>query len=109
MQNHNTAAVVSELEINNLDKLSQLPDNKVINEMQNQKLNIFGKIVYSKIVQGFVTICILLNSIQLGLETTSWWNSMMGKISTTVDPTLPLEKGMQLIVIANTLKLQKLK
>lgn len=85
MQNHNTAAVVSELEINNLDKLSQLPDNKVINEMQNQKLNIFGKIVYSKIVQGFVTICILLNSIQLGLETTSWWNSMMGKISTTVD------------------------
>lgn len=32
-----------------------------------------------------------------------------GKISTTVDPTLPLEKGMQLIVIANTIKLQKLK
>lgn len=31
------------------------------------------------------------------------------KISTTVDPTLPLEKGMQLIVIANTLKLKKLK
>ena len=31
------------------------------------------------------------------------------KIGTTVDPALPLEKGMQLIVIANTLKLQKLK
>ncbi|MBQ8767920.1 MAG: TrkA family potassium uptake protein, partial [Clostridia bacterium] len=31
------------------------------------------------------------------------------KISTMVDPALPLEKGMQLIVIANTLKLQKLK
>ena len=31
------------------------------------------------------------------------------KISTTVDPALPLEKGMQLIVIANTIKLQKLK
>lgn len=31
------------------------------------------------------------------------------KISTTVDPTLPLKKGWQLIVIANTLKLQKLK
>ena len=31
------------------------------------------------------------------------------KISTTIDPSLPLEKGMQLIVIANTLKLQKLK
>ena len=30
-------------------------------------------------------------------------------ISTTVDPTLPLEKGMQLIVIANTSKLKKLK
>ena len=31
------------------------------------------------------------------------------KISTTVDPTLPLKKGWQLIVIANTLKLQKLR
>lgn len=31
------------------------------------------------------------------------------KISTTVDPALPLEKGMELIVIANTSKLQKLK
>lgn len=31
------------------------------------------------------------------------------KISTTVDPTLPLEKGSKLIVIANTAKLQKLK
>ncbi len=30
-------------------------------------------------------------------------------INTTVDPALPLEQGMQLIVIANTLKLQKLK
>ena len=30
-------------------------------------------------------------------------------INTTIDPNLPLEKGMQLIVIANTLKLQKLK
>ena len=31
------------------------------------------------------------------------------KITTTIDPTLPLEKGMELIVIANTSKLQKLK
>ena len=31
------------------------------------------------------------------------------KISTSVAPTLPLEKGSQLIVIANTAKLQKLK
>ena len=31
------------------------------------------------------------------------------KINTTVDPSLPLEKGMQLIVIANKAKLQKLK
>lgn len=30
-------------------------------------------------------------------------------ISTTVDPTLPLQKGMELIVIANTSKLKKLK
>ena len=32
-----------------------------------------------------------------------------GKISTTVDPNLPLEKVMELIVIADTAKLQKLK
>ena len=32
-----------------------------------------------------------------------------GKISTTVDPSIPLEKDMELIVIANTAKLQKLK
>lgn len=31
------------------------------------------------------------------------------KITTTIDPTLSLEKGMELIVIANTSKLQKLK
>ena len=31
------------------------------------------------------------------------------EISTAVDPALPLEKGMELIVIANTAKLQKLK
>lgn len=31
------------------------------------------------------------------------------KINTTVDPSLPLTKDMELIVIANTLKLQKLK
>ena len=32
-----------------------------------------------------------------------------GKINTTVEPASPLEKGMELIVIANTEKLQKLK
>ena len=32
-----------------------------------------------------------------------------GNINTVVDPLLPLEAGMQLIVIANTAKLQKLK
>lgn len=32
-----------------------------------------------------------------------------GQINTAVDPALPLEKGMELIVIANTSKLQKLK
>ena len=31
------------------------------------------------------------------------------EITTTIDPALPLEKGMELIVIANTSKLQKLK
>jgi voltage-gated sodium channel len=84
MQHHNTAAVVSELEISNFENNLQ-PNTNVIEEMQFAKLNIFGKIVYSKAVQAFVTICILLNSIQLGLETTAWWNNMMGQISTTID------------------------
>ena len=53
--------------------------------MENQKLNIFGKFVYSPIVQSFITICILLNSIQLGLETTSFWNNHIGNISSTID------------------------
>ena len=34
---------------------------------------------------------------------------MNGNVETMVDPALPLETGMQLIVIANTLKLKKLK
>ncbi len=32
-----------------------------------------------------------------------------GEINTTIDPAMPLEKSMELIVIANTIKLQKLK
>jgi trk system potassium uptake protein TrkA len=32
-----------------------------------------------------------------------------GEINTTIDPTLPLKKGMHLIVIAKTAKLQNLK
>ena len=31
-----------------------------------------------------------------------------GKIDTNVEPSLPLEKGMELIVIANTIKLKKI-
>ena len=47
--------------------------------------NICGRIVYSRSVQAFVTICIVLNSIQLGLETTRWWNDWTGSLSETID------------------------
>ncbi|MBE6380750.1 MAG: ion transporter [Lentisphaerae bacterium] len=55
-------------------------------ELQStEKLNIFGKIVYSKFVQGFIIICIVLNSIQLGLDTSSWWRSTAGNFSKVLD------------------------
>ena len=52
---------------------------------EDSKLNIFGKIVYSPKVQGFITICIILNSFQLGLETFSWWTAHVGKINQQID------------------------
>lgn len=58
--------------------------NSIVNS-ETQQLNIFGKIVYSKAVQAFITICIILNSLQLGFETTKWWNSLMGTASMTID------------------------
>jgi voltage-gated sodium channel len=84
MKNHNSAAVISELGITNLDQITQLPDEN-ISSTQKDDLNIFGKIVYSKFFTVFITVCILINSIQLGLETTSWWNNMTGRISTMID------------------------
>lgn len=69
----------------NVETEAVQPNKYVIEEMQFAPLNIFGKIVYSKVVQTFVTICILVNSIQLGLETFPWWNSVCGKISSTCD------------------------
>lgn len=48
-------------------------------------MNIFGKIVYSKYVQSFVTACIVLNSLQLGLDTIKWWNERMSKFSDLTD------------------------
>ena len=49
------------------------------------KMNIFGKLVYSKTVQSFIVVCIVLNSIQLGLDTSSWWHSIAGKFSMLLD------------------------
>ena len=56
-----------------------------IAEVNNEKLNIFGRIVYSKPVQAFITVCILLNAVQLGLETFPWWQKHVGNISRIVD------------------------
>lgn len=50
-----------------------------------EKLNIFGRIIYHPTVQTCITICIILNSIQLGLETFPWWNNCMGSISNRID------------------------
>ena len=55
------------------------------NDIQQKPLNIFGKIVYSQWVQGIVTVCIILNSIQLGLDTSQWWSSRMGSLSDMTD------------------------
>ena len=49
------------------------------------KLNIFGKIVYAPKVQAFITVCIILNSLQLGLETFTWWTNCVGKINQQID------------------------
>lgn len=48
---------------------------------QKRALNLPGRIVYSKWFQGMITVCIILNSIQLGLDTSQWWVSNMGRIS----------------------------
>lgn len=52
---------------------------------QERKLNFLGRIVYSKWFQGIITTCIILNSIQLGLDTSQWWSSNMGLISEWCD------------------------
>ena len=49
------------------------------------KLNIFGKIVYSNIIQRIIITCIVLNSIQLGLDTTVWWHYYAGNFSKILD------------------------
>ena len=41
--------------------------------------------IYSSAVQGFVIICIVLNAVQLGLDTCQSWNSFAGNFSRTLD------------------------
>lgn len=52
---------------------------------QTEKKNIFGRIVYSDIVQNFIIACIILNSVQLGLDTSQWWGKIAGNFSKLLD------------------------
>ena len=49
--------------------------------VRKKALNLPGRIVYSKWFQGMITVCIILNSIQLGLDTSKWWTTNMGRFS----------------------------
>ena len=60
-------------------------DTAACDDSKTKGLNIFGRIVYSRQVQTVVTICIILNSIQLGLDTSKWWSANMGRISDISD------------------------
>lgn len=44
-----------------------------------------GKLVYSKYVQNFVLACIIINAVQLGLDTSPAWTAAVGSISRIVD------------------------
>ena len=50
-----------------------------------EKRNFFGRVVYSSAVQFFIVICIVVNSIQLGLDTSAWWRSIAGNFSSVLD------------------------
>ena len=55
------------------------------NDGQQKSLNIFGRLVYSNWFQSIITICIVLNSIQLGLDTSQWWTANMSQLSDLSD------------------------
>lgn len=44
-----------------------------------------GRFVYSKFVQNFILFCIIVNAIQLGLDTSPAWTAAVGHISRIVD------------------------
>ena len=56
-----------------------------LNSNSVEKHNIFGKIVYSSAIQFFIVLCIAVNSIQLGLDTSFWWRSFAGNFSSILD------------------------
>lgn len=60
------------------------PTSPVENRIQEQR-NIFGRFVYSGPVQTAIILCIIINSIQLGLETSPWWRTTAGNFSTALD------------------------
>jgi len=58
-------------------------DQRIVsdNDGQQRELNIFGRLVYARWFQTMITICIILNAVQLGLDTWPWWSAKMGKFS----------------------------
>lgn len=58
------------------------------NQPVEMERNIFGRFVYSGPVQGFIVACIIINSIQLGLDTTVWWTTHAGVFSKILDQVL---------------------
>ena len=56
-----------------------------LNSNSVEKRNFFGKIVYSPIVQFIIILCIVVNSIQLGLDTSSWWKNIAGNLNNWLD------------------------
>lgn len=56
-----------------------------LNSNSVEKHNFWGKIVYSSAIQFFIVLCIAVNSIQLGLDTSFWWRSIAGNFSRILD------------------------
>ena len=56
-----------------------------LNSDSVEKRNFFGNIVYSPIVQFIIILCIVVNSIQLGLDTSSWWKNIAGNLNNLLD------------------------
>lgn len=65
-----------------------MTQENIVNPTEIQNRNVFGRFVYSTPVQNFIIACIVINSIQLGLDTTEWWTSTAGGFSKILDQVL---------------------